>query len=139
MESASTAKVTYGDDGSRTLKEVHLHEVSLVAVPANPRAQVVTVKSLAQVETMLRTLRPGSVTAADIEQLRSIDLTLKTLLRKNTLCDCNCEACLDGHCEDCSNDECDDENCEGSVKARQDTEDLKLLKAFAVSLKGITG
>jgi hypothetical protein len=32
-----------------------------------------------------------------------------------------------------------DPNCEGSVKARQDAEDLKLLKAFAMELKGITG
>jgi hypothetical protein len=40
---------------------------------------------------------------------------------------------------DCPDPECDDPNCEGSVKARQDAEDLKLLKAFAVELKGITG
>jgi hypothetical protein len=102
---------------------IHLHEVSLVAVPANPRAQVVTAKSLAQIETVLRSYRPGEVTAADLDQLRSIDAALKALLKK----------------EDCSNPDCEDPNCEGSVKPRQDAEDLKLLKAFAIELKGSTG
>jgi hypothetical protein len=130
--------VTYGDDGTRTLKEVHLHEVSLVAVPANPRAQVVTVKSLAQVETVLRSYRPGEVAAADLDQIRSIDAALKALLKKDALCECDCEECLAGDCADCSDPGCDDPNCEGT-KARQDAEDLALLNAFAVSLKSITG
>jgi hypothetical protein len=87
----------------------------LVAIPANPRAQVVLAA-----------------------QLRSIDVTLKSLLRKNTLCDCNCEECLAGDCEDCSDDECDDPNCEGSVKARKARqEQLELLKSFAMELKSI--
>jgi hypothetical protein len=118
---------------------IHLHEVSLVAVPANPRAQVVTAKSLAQIETVLRSYRPGEVTAADLDQLRSIDAALKALLKKDTLCECDCEECLAGDCEDCSNPDCEDPNCEGSVKPRQDAEDLKLLKAFAIELKGSTG
>jgi hypothetical protein len=41
--------------------------------------------------------------------------------------------------EDCSDPGFDDPNCEGSVKARQQAEDLKLLKAFAMELKGIVG
>jgi hypothetical protein len=32
-----------------------------------------------------------------------------------------------------------DSNCEGNVKARQDAEESKLLKAFSMELKGITG
>src|SRR5258708_15977419 len=88
----ASGKVTYSSDVTRTLKEVHLHEVSLVAVPANPMAQVVTVKSLAQVENVLRTFRPGEVTAADLDQLRSIDAALKTLLRKDALCKCDCRS-----------------------------------------------
>jgi hypothetical protein len=120
--------VTYGDDGTRTLKDVHLHEVSLVAIPENPRAQVVTVKSPAQIENVLRTFRPGEVTAADLDQLRSIDLTLKTLLRKDGAYECDCEECLAGDCADCSDLECDDPNCEGSTKARQAAEELAVLK-----------
>jgi hypothetical protein len=131
--------VTYGGDGTRTLKEVHLHEVSLVAIPANPRAQVVAVKSLAQIENVLRTFRPGEVTAADLEQLRGIDVALKTLLRKDALCECDCEECLAGGCADCSDPECDDPNCEGSVKARRAAKELAMLKAFAMELKGVTG
>lgn len=46
---------------------------------------------------------------------------------------------MSGHCEDCTDLECTDPNCEGSVKARQAAEDLKLLKAFAMELKGTTG
>jgi HK97 family phage prohead protease len=132
------AKVTYGNDGTRTLKEVRLFEVSLVVVPCAPAAHVTNIKNLAQVETVLRTLRPGEVSAADLEQLRNIDLTLKTLLRKNTLCDCNCEECLAGDCEDCSDPECDDPNCEGSMKAAKAAEDLAALKSFAVSIKQVT-
>jgi hypothetical protein len=93
-----------------------------------------------EVEHILSGIKHGDVTsdAALAGQLRSIDLALKTLLRKNTVCDCNCEACLAGHCEECSDGECTDVNCEGSVKVRQAAEDLKLLKAFARELKGIT-
>jgi hypothetical protein len=45
---------------------------------------------------------------------------------------------LAGHCEDCSDPECTDPNCEGSVKARQAAEELAMLKAFEMELKGIT-
>jgi len=131
-----TGKVTYGDDGTRTLKEVRLHEISLVAVPANPYAVVTTVKTLGQIENVLRTFRPGDVTASDLEQLRSIDLSLKALLKKDALCECDCPECTDGDCVECSNADCVDPNCEGT-KARQDVENLKLLKAFSGELKSI--
>jgi HK97 family phage prohead protease len=131
-------KVSYNDDGTRTLKEVHLHEISLVAVPANPRAQVVTVKSLAQIETVLRSYRPGDVTGDTLTQLKGIDAALKTLLKKDGLCECDCEECLAGDCMDCSDPECVDPNCEGSVKARQAAEELAMLKSFALSLKAMT-
>jgi hypothetical protein len=67
-------------------------------------------KSFAQVERLLSEIKHGDVMgdAALAEQLRAIDLTLKSLLRKNTLCDCNCEKCLAGDCEDCSDPECVD-------------------------------
>jgi Caudovirus prohead serine protease len=125
--------VSYGDDGTRTLKEVHLHEVSLVAVPANPRAQVVTVKTLGQIENVLRSYRPGDVTGDTLTQLKGIDVSLKALLKKDGLCGCDSPECLVGDCVDCSNSDCTDENCEGSMKARQDAEDLKLLKASPCS------
>jgi hypothetical protein len=134
----SSGKVTYGADGTRTIREIKLWEVSLCAIPANPAAQVTSVKSLAQVETVLRTLRPGQVSASDLEQLRSIDLALKSLLRKNTLCDCDCEECLAGDCEDCSDPECDDRSCECNLlKAQKAAEDLAALKNFAASLKSM--
>jgi hypothetical protein len=100
-----------------------------------------SVKSFAQVQRLLSGIKHGDLTgdAALAEQLRAIHLTLKSLLRKNVLCDCSCEECLDGHCEDCSDDECIDPNCEGSVKARKAAEELALLKSFAASLKGIAG
>lgn len=100
-----------------------------------------SVKSFAQAERLLSGIKHGDVTgdAALAEQLCAIDLTLKSPLRKNTLCDCNCEKCLAGDCDSCSDDECADANCEGRVKARQAAEDLALLKSFAASIKDITG
>jgi HK97 family phage prohead protease len=134
----SSGKVSYNADGTRTIREVKLWEVSLVAIPANPLAQVTSVKSLAQVESVLRTLRPGEVSSADLEQLRSIGATLKSLLKKDGLCECDCPECLDGDCEDCSNPDCTDPNCEGSLKAMK-AADLAALKTFAASLKSIAG
>jgi HK97 family phage prohead protease len=135
----SSGKVTYGNDGTRTIREIKLFEVSLVAIPANPLAQVTSVKSLAQVEHLLRSYRAGEVTAADIDQFRSIDLALKALLRKDGACECDCEECLAGDCADCSNPDCVDPNCEGSMKAQQAAEELALLKSFALSIKNAVG
>jgi HK97 family phage prohead protease len=135
----SSGKVTYGADGTRTIREIKLWEVSLCAIPANPAAQVTSVKSLAQVERLLSGIKHGDVTgdAALAAQLRTIDAALKSLLRKNTLCDCNCEECLAGDCEDCSDPECTDPNCEGSMKAQKAAEELAALKSFAVTLKSL--
>lgn len=51
-----------------------------------------SVKSFAQVERLSSGIKHGDVTgdAALAEQLRAIDLTLKSLLRKNTLSDPEC-------------------------------------------------
>jgi HK97 family phage prohead protease len=99
---ADPADVSFSGDGKvRSLKSVHLHEISLCAVPANPGALVQSVKSLAAVQSVLRGYRPGAVSAADLDQLRSIDATLKGLLRKDAACTCGCDDCVDGNCDDC--------------------------------------
>jgi hypothetical protein len=75
-------------------------------------------------------IKHGDVTGDEAlaAQLRSIDVALKNLLRKSTLCDSDCEECLAGDCEDCSDPECDDPNCEGNLlKAQKAAEDLAAL------------
>jgi HK97 family phage prohead protease len=134
----SSGKVVYNSDGTRTLKEVMLHECSLVAVPANPRAQVTSVKSLAQVEHLLHGIRRNDVTGETLDQLRSIDLALKSLLKKDAACGCGCPECSIGDCADCSDPNCDDPNCDVNMTAAQDAEDLDALKMFAMQLKSIT-
>jgi HK97 family phage prohead protease len=134
----SSGKTVYNSDGSRVLKEIVVHEISIVSIPCNPAALIANVKSLSQVETMLRGVRPGDVKGDTLMQLRGIDTELKRLLKKDALCECDCEECLAGDCADCSDPECVDSNCEGSVKARQAAEELAMLKVFAVSLKSIT-
>ena len=63
------------------MREIHLHEVSIVAVPANQQATVFSVKSLDDVRHMLKTLR--DVTEEVFEDLREIDFELKRLLLKD--------------------------------------------------------
>lgn len=94
--------------------------------------------SLSKVERLLSGIKHSEVTgdAALAEQLRAIDLALKSLLRKNTR-DCNCEECLAGDCEDCSDPDCSDPNCEGTKARRAAAEELAMIKAFATELKGI--
>jgi HK97 family phage prohead protease len=135
----ASGKVSYNPDGTRTIREVKLWEVSLVAIPANQFAQVVSVKSLSQVERLLSGIKHGDVTGdmALAAQLRSIDVALKSLLRKDGLCECDCPECLDGDCADCSDPNCADPNCEGSIKAAKAAEDLAALKSFAASLKSM--
>jgi HK97 family phage prohead protease len=132
-------KVSYADDGTRTLQEVFLHEISLVAVPANPRAIVTTLKSLAQVESVLRGVRPADVTGSTLDQLRSINAALKGLLRKDDGCTCQCGECLAGDCIDRSDTDCTNENCKGSMLAQQREEELASLKAFALELRKADG
>jgi hypothetical protein len=138
----SSGKVSYDSNGVRTLREIRLFEVSLVAIPANPRAQITSVKSLGQVERLLNGINPADIAsdAALAQQLRGIDAALKTLLRKDHLCECDCPECLEGDCSDCSDPDCDDPNCVGSMKARKARqEELALLKSFATQLKSIAG
>ena len=76
---AGSDKVAYRDDGARVLKEIRLHEVSVVAIPAAPRAQITTVKSLGDVRHALKSL--GSDFGNDeLSELLEIDRELKRLL-----------------------------------------------------------
>jgi HK97 family phage prohead protease len=52
-------KTAYRDDGAQVLKEIRLHEISLVAIPANQRAVVTGVKALGDVRHMLKSLGSG--------------------------------------------------------------------------------
>ncbi|WP_158944977.1 HK97 family phage prohead protease [Granulicella sp. S190] len=138
----SSGKVIYGNDGTRTLKELMIHECSVVAVPANPRAQVVTVKSLSQVETLLRSVRPGDMSRDTLDQLQAIDLTLKGLLKKDAGddCSCDCDSCIAGDCDECDDDceQCQGDECSGCLAARSaGGTDVDDLKAFAMELKGM--
>lgn len=123
-------KVIYGPDGTRSLREVHLHEISLCAIPANPRAQVTGVKSLGEIETLLRSVRATEVNAETLRQLRSIDAELRRLMRKDDECQCDCPECLAGDCEDCSDPDCDDPNCDAYIERQAQT-----LKAFATEIR----
>ncbi|HTF69707.1 MAG TPA: HK97 family phage prohead protease [Edaphobacter sp.] len=113
LPSESSGKTTYNADGTRTIREIKLYEVSLVAIPADPRAIVTSVKSLSQVESLLRGVRPGDLDAVLMEQLRGIDAELKRLLIA-------------------------DDDSEGRVQVEQAAEELALLKSFAAELEGIT-
>jgi HK97 family phage prohead protease len=139
---ADPSNVSYSGDGKvRTLKSVHLHEISLCAVPCNPGAVVQSVKSLAQVESVLRSYRPGAVTAADLDQLRSIDATLRGLLRKDAACTCACDDCMAGDCAECDDQcaECDGDACEGCVAARADDAAITdALTAAAADIRKLT-
>jgi len=72
-------KVSYRDDGARVLKEIRLHEVSVVAIPAAPRAQVTTIKSLGDVRYALKSIG-ANVTDEQLGELLEIDRELKRLL-----------------------------------------------------------
>jgi HK97 family phage prohead protease len=71
-------KVERRNDGARILKEVHLVELSLVAVPAAPRAQITEVKSLGDVQQYLQSIRTAD--SAMLDELAEINLELKRLL-----------------------------------------------------------
>jgi HK97 family phage prohead protease len=113
-------------DGTRLLKEVRLHEISLVAVPADPGAQVTSVKSA---QAVLASLRTGNISAEDRGALVS---TLKLLLSKDASCECLCPQCLLGDCQDCSNEDCVDPNCEGN-----EVQTLSALKELAAELRNM--
>jgi HK97 family phage prohead protease len=69
--------------GVRSIREIKLYEVSLVAIPANRLAVVTSVKSLGDIETMLRNVKPSDVDDGVLVTLRSIDVALKSLLPEN--------------------------------------------------------
>ena len=63
------------------LKEVHLHEVSVVAVPANPRAEVLAVKTFGDVKAFVRDNLADAEPSADLlNDLRDIDREPKAFL-----------------------------------------------------------
>lgn len=112
-------------DGTRVLREIHLHEISLVAVPADPRAQVLSVKDVSRV---LSSLRVDEVPADDKATL--LAALRKLLGTKDALCECDCPECLAGDCAQCSNEDCTDPNCEGSQ-----AETLSALRSLAAELR----
>jgi prohead serine protease len=73
-------KASYSNDGTRTIREIKLYEISLVAIPANPRATVTAVKSLADAQNLLKSLRDADIDAGALEELREIDQQLRRLL-----------------------------------------------------------
>lgn len=104
-------KVTYSSDGNtRSIKEVRLWEVSLVACPANLGATITSVKSISQIETLLRGVKPGDVDAVLMEQLLGIDAELRQLLKLST-------------------------KREDDLNLEQEADDLAALKSFAADLK----
>ena len=58
-------------------------------------------KSLAQIESVLRGVRPADVTGSTLDQLRSINAALKGLLSKDAACTCTCDDCVAGDCAEC--------------------------------------
>ncbi len=68
------AKTSYDDDGNRILRELKLYELSLCPIPANPLALVTSVKSLAEVEQFMQTIRSKATPhdAATLASLQSI-------------------------------------------------------------------
>ena len=114
-------------DGTRVLKEIRLHEVSLVPCPADLGARVTSVKSAAAV---LAKLNPDDLGADDRAVLMA---ALKKLLgAKNALCSCDCEQCMSDNCEACSDPDCTDPNCEANQNDAAET--LAALKALAREL-----
>ena len=73
-------KTAYRNDGVRVLREIRLFEISVVAVPMAPRAQITSVKSLEDVRSVLRGLRDGDVDDDALSDLLEIDRELKRLL-----------------------------------------------------------
>jgi len=76
-------------NGVRYLKEVTLHEISLVSVPAQAGARVVSVKCLADVRSVLRDLEAGDCDSSVLTDLKAIDGELKRLLARSGPADCD--------------------------------------------------
>jgi HK97 family phage prohead protease len=73
-------KVEHRSDGTRLLKEVHLKELSVVPIPAAPRAQITSVKQLGDVRRVLKCISDGDVNDDVLSHLVAIDFELKRLL-----------------------------------------------------------
>jgi len=74
------AKTSWDEDGNRILREIKLYELSLCPVPANPLALVTSVKSLAQVERFMQSMRGKSPDAEMLTHLRAIQEHVLSLL-----------------------------------------------------------
>jgi HK97 family phage prohead protease len=110
-------KYTVDQAGVRTLQEVRLWEISLVALPANQNALVTDVKSL---DDALRIMRDAAVSpdAITLAQLRSISKELVSILDP-----------------DDSEDEDEDEDDGEDLAAQQEA--ALILKSLTRDLKGM--
>jgi HK97 family phage prohead protease len=114
--------VTYDDDGARHIKSLHLYEISCVCFPANPSAQITSVKSLDQVEKFLRQERARiqkSAGAMDDEMtahLQAIHMHVLSMLEANS----------------------DDDDDGDLVPVNEDEDLMNKLSAFAAELKTLT-
>lgn len=70
-------------DGVRNLTEVRIHEVSLVSVPAQPGAQILTVKNLSQAKQLIRNMEVAALESGHIDELRELNLEVKRLLARD--------------------------------------------------------
>lgn len=70
-------------DGVRYIRELRLHEISVVSVPAQPAAQIIAVKQLGDAMRLMKTFDPAQLAPADLALLLSIDAELKRLIPKN--------------------------------------------------------
>lgn len=104
-------KYTYDQTGIRTLNEVRLFEISLVAIPANPLAQVTSVKSL---QDARRLLREAATNPDDKVALRSLLKEIRLLL-----------------------DPEDDENEEDLIEDADEKEIVLALRGMVLELKGM--
>jgi len=72
-------KAVFRDDGARVLKEIHLHEISVVAIPSANRATISAIKSLGDVRFALKSIG-GEVDDDQLAELLAIDSELRRLL-----------------------------------------------------------
>jgi HK97 family phage prohead protease len=79
-------KVSF-ENGVRHIRELRLHEVSLVTIPAQKEARVVSVKSLGDVRHVLQELQTAEPDADTAAELLEIERSIKSLLSKHTPAD----------------------------------------------------
>ena len=76
----NSAAVQYTADGIRQIKELMLHEISLVVVPAQPGATIMSVKQLGDAARVLDGFPVERLGASEFAALRSIETHVKRLL-----------------------------------------------------------